>query len=91
MSFDPLKYLQETEQKSTSFDPDAYLSDEVDTKQDVDNFSVFGFLNPENPDEYQKNMQNFFDIEKDLAVTKLQKLIGDSYEIEGTGVTFKNL
>ena len=53
----------------------------------VDKFSVFGFLNPENPDEYNKNVKSFFNANEDVAVTQLQKLIGPSYEIETSGVS----
>jgi len=64
------------------------LEDKGMTNQNrVDKFSVFGFLNPENPDEYQKNVKSFFDADEDIAVTQLQKLIGPSYEIETSGVS----
>ena len=53
----------------------------------VDKFSVFGFLNPENPDEYEKNVKSFFNANEEVAVTQLQKLIGPSYKIETSGVS----
>jgi len=83
MSFDPLKYIQDTEQETSGFDPIAYLNDnEVELDTEVDKFSVFGFLHSEDPKDYQNNLENFFNQNKKNAAIQLRKILGSGFKVE---------
>ena len=47
-------------------------------------FNTFGFLNPENEEEYNKNLTNFFDMDEETAQVQLQKILGSEYKITKT-------
>ena len=100
-SLDEFKNLLQTNDKAinhafTLFQNDGYAKDvntfkelvlpEKTLDEQADEFNVFGFLNQEDPDSYNKNVKNFFNQSEESARVQLQKLLGEGYEITESNI-----